>query len=195
MKKLVLTVAVLAVAGCASVRDPDTIYVTIQSNPPGAQLSMEAHGVQMPIGPTPQVLKYQISKEARASGRVEIHPFRLQWASGAIRQIPKGFLLVGNGLDRSATFDRPQGAPNLDVDLRFAADLDQRRRRDAAEADARDRRNADAILYLGNAAVQGYNAGQASGYAPTYTQPAPSYACTSRPGLGRGTMRTECTPQ
>ena len=111
---MLLALLPFAWSGCASVRlivhsDPD--YATIYSR-------------RGNFGKTPTVLTYRISKEARLEGKFAIGKLTARWISGATKQV-RMEIPVGKGHSTTQEFTvlRPDSAPNLELDVKYAQEM------------------------------------------------------------------------
>lgn len=164
MIRILSLVTILLLSGCAS-----KLRVTYNSDPPGAVL----YSGGQRIGYTPQTLYYNVSDETKKRGFMNLVTTKVQWASGATAEMQTLKAdLAKYGLSQQFTFNRPNGFPGRDTDVRFSLELDRTRaiQRQAAaqeEQAAAQRRQADAQEE--RAAVEGYGT-----YAPSPTN------CTSK---------------
>ncbi|MDR0775147.1 MAG: hypothetical protein LBE81_00710 [Azonexus sp.] len=119
MIRILSVIAALLFSGCAS-----QLSVTYNSDPPGAVLYQ---GGQR-IGYTPYTLYYDVSKEDKKRGFMDIAGTRVQWASGAtagITSLRADFARYG--LSQQFTFNRPDGVLGRETDVRFSLELERTR--------------------------------------------------------------------
>jgi hypothetical protein len=109
----------LIVSGCASVQ-PNQARLTIDSNPPGATLS-DSSGTW---GVAPQTRVWTLTGPTAVT-----NPIYATWVSGATASVR---LNIKGGQEGSWSFQRPQNAPGLDQDLRWAMHLSQEQAREKA---------------------------------------------------------------
>lgn len=136
MKCFALVLASYALCGCQT-----QAVLTVSSQPEGAYITNLQGNYG---GVAPLSLYYNIDEQRAkrdAKGCWVVQGILAQWASGArIRQ--DEYTLCGSSTGNyTATINRPHDAPNLNVDLNFAMQLQANR---AAQADARAARSAAA---------------------------------------------------
>lgn len=120
---LALSLAALALSGC-------TTYVQVASDPEGAVIS-SADGRET-YGRAPVEVPYKKS-ELEAAGGV-IPGFTATWPSGAKASTEMPYVVKDFRFGAQIELKRPEGAPGLDQDLRFALERAQARAK-AAEAE------------------------------------------------------------
>lgn len=137
---LLSAIGVAFISGCAS-----NLKVTYHSDPPGAVL----YQGQQKFGYTPQAIVYQLSEEDRKRGYKILAGTTVRWASGATAEVTSITAdLNKDGLSQQFTFNRPDGVPGREVDVRFALELERleiMRRQAAAQEEqaAAQRRQAE----------------------------------------------------
>lgn len=114
MTKLIILVAVLFLGGCAS-----TAKMTINSDPPGAVIYYDGERE----GYAPQTLVFDVDKVDKKRGYIGLLDIKVQWASGATRTGSNLKLDLSKGRNQSFVVRRPENAPGLAVDQRFALEL------------------------------------------------------------------------
>lgn len=119
-KTLLMVLSCAVLTGCASVA-PNQNRITFDSNPPGATIS-DSSGTW---GVAPQIRIWTLNSPTAVS-----NPIVATWVSGAKASIK---LNLTAGKDGSWIFQRPQGAPGLDQDVRWAMHIEQQKSREQAE--------------------------------------------------------------
>lgn len=109
----------LILTGCASLQ-PNQASVTFDSNPPGATLSDSSGS----WGIAPKTRLWTLTGSTAVT-----NPIKATWVSGATASIR---LTITAGQEGSWNFQRPQNAPGLDQDLRWAMHLAQEQARKEA---------------------------------------------------------------
>ena len=119
MIRAFFVLAVLLLSGCAS-----KLSVTYNSDPPGAVFYSGGNR----IGYTPQTLYYDISEETKKRGFMNLAGTKVQWASGASAETKSLKAdLTRYGLSQQFTFNRPDGVPGRETDVRFSLELERTR--------------------------------------------------------------------
>lgn len=172
MRRLVVMAAAMALVGCAQRPPPNTVVLTVLSEPPGAYITEK--GTSM-AGLAPQALQYPLpSLPKDAEGCFVVKGFDARWGSGASASTAPTMRLCGGGMEFHHILKRNPADPGLDKDLDFALKLQQRQ-------DARD-----------NAVVNGVAAGIAASigdHQHRSNRPAP-IRCTTRKTIGG--VETNC---
>lgn len=125
MFRLILVAAVALLAGCAS-----KMAITFDSRPTGAEIL----GWGKNYGYAPVTLYFPINKEIKNNGYLVVPEVTAKWVSGATSTLRYGQFKVGS--DWTQTFDRPNEAPNAQIDHQFAISLMQARAQKSAADDA-----------------------------------------------------------
>jgi hypothetical protein len=123
MAKILMAVGLpFAVAGAvvATVFAADqTIYVTINSDPPGA--TVFANRDKREFGHAPVRLTYKASKKfAERKGCMKLQSVMVRWASGVEESKSSIDLCPTNGLIQQVLFVRPAAPPGREIDEQFA---------------------------------------------------------------------------
>lgn len=114
---ILMAVAVSLLAGCAS-----TLRVAYDSDPSGAVL----YQGQQKLGYTPYTLTYQVSEEDKKRGYKSLMGTSVRWASGATAEVTSLKADLNQyGLSQSFTFQRPDGVPGRETDVRFSLELER----------------------------------------------------------------------
>lgn len=109
----------LLLTGCSN-----TLQVTYYSDPPGAVL----YQGQQRFGYMPQTLRYRLSEADLSRGYVQVQGTSVRWASGATAEVTSLTAdLNRNRLSQQFTFNRPEGYPGREADVRFALELERLR--------------------------------------------------------------------
>lgn len=130
MIHIISIVAILLCSGCAS-----KLSVTYNSDPPGAVL----YSGGKRYGYTPLTLNYEVTEKAKQLGFIYLADAKVQWISGAEAEIKSLKADIAKfGLYQQFTFNRPNGIPGRDSDIRFSLELDRTRAMQQQAAAAED---------------------------------------------------------
>ncbi len=122
MKKLSLLLVTFALAACA-----ETTTVIFNSEPQGALLTLVES--EWELGRTPYIRHYPANdhRAGDTQGCFMLEGVRAEWTSGATVRIDLLRFCDGPGGEYFVDLARPEDHPDLNDDLRFAAQLIERR--------------------------------------------------------------------
>lgn len=115
----ILLAASVSAAGCST----GTLNVTYVSQPPGAALYEDGRT----FGYCPLTLQYNITEQDRQRGYAILRGLLVRWVSGATASVSSIQANLSNGSHQEFTFVRPEGATGLEIDVKFALDLERNR--------------------------------------------------------------------
>jgi hypothetical protein len=103
--------------GCAG----ESLRITYYSDPPGATLYTDGGT----FGPTPVTVQYEPTEEFKSGGCMMLNTVSVRWVSGAAASIPSQKVCARNGESQHYLMDRPKGVAGLEVDMRYALEVEQ----------------------------------------------------------------------
>lgn len=170
---LTIIVAGVLMGGCAS---NNTLRVTYQSDPPGAEIFQAVPGGIQSSGYLPLTVEYGVDAKDHREGYIIGQDIEVRWVSGA-RVFLDNIKWPLNGGPKIYTFIRPKQFPGYEEDLKFALKLREIDASQRQQAQAEAHENAQLLIGV----LQGINAG---------IQQSPTIKCRSF--VSGSTIQTKC---
>lgn len=121
---LYVSAATVFLAGCANRPPPNTVVLTVMSQPAGAYISEKGTNT---AGLAPLELQYPMAGLTKnKDGCYVVRGFDARWGSGAASSSAGTVLFCGGGQKFHYLLKRNPADPGLDKDLEFALKLEQR---------------------------------------------------------------------